>query len=209
MTCDSSLLSSGTRRVWIIPQKRLSLQQCPWSDHIVGWSTAAHTLQPYFLLLLALSPSCLFSSICLPCPSPKEASIKSPLKTRTGLDSYKLEQNNLFRNPSTAPHLQACSCLSLIVSGRSRERCCETESSSCLLMHTILMWADSIRQHIWMPYPLPPYTASVLFLMFLPLMHLPWQDRLHGRQQNCSHCCCCWYLQELPCTCTGKLGMAQ
>lgn len=56
-------------------------------------------LQPRFLRLLALSPSCLFSSICLPCPSPKEASIKSPLKTRTGLDSYKLEQNNLFPKP--------------------------------------------------------------------------------------------------------------
>lgn len=56
-------------------------------------------LQPCFLRLLAPSPSCLFSSICLPCPSPKEASIKSPLEMRTGLDSYKLEQNNLFPKP--------------------------------------------------------------------------------------------------------------
>lgn len=94
MICDSSSLSSGTRRVWIIPQKRLSLQQRPWSDHIVGCSTAA-------LLSSSSGPltSCLFSSICLPCSSPKEASIKSPLKTRMGLDSYKLEQNNLFPKP--------------------------------------------------------------------------------------------------------------
>ncbi len=128
--------------------KRLSLQQRPWSDRIDGWSAAAHTELPH-VLLLALSPSCWFSSVCLLCPSPKEASIKSPLKMRTGLDSYKLEQNNLFPNPmpTPAPHLRACSYLSHIVSGRSRERCCETESSSCLLMHTILMWADSIRQH--------------------------------------------------------------
>lgn len=88
-----------------------------------------------------LSSSCWFSSVCLLCPSPKEASFKSPLKMRTGLDSYKLEQNNLFPNPTPtpAPHLHACSYVSCIVSGRSRERCSETESSSCLLMHTILM----------------------------------------------------------------------
>lgn len=29
-------------------------------------------------------------------PSPKKAAIKSPWKTATGLDSHKLEQNNLF-----------------------------------------------------------------------------------------------------------------
>lgn len=89
---------------------------------------------------------------------------------RTGLDSYKLEQNNLFPNPTPtpAPHLHACSYLSCIVSGRSRERCCETESSSCLLMHTILMWADSIRQHFWLPHTPLSFTASLLLFMSLP-----------------------------------------
>lgn len=146
--------------------KRLSLQQRPWSDRIERRSAAELPYVP----LLALSPSCWFSSVCLLCPSPKEASIKSPLKTGTGLDSYKLEQNNLFPNPTPtpAPHLHACSYLSRIVSGRSRERCCETESSSCLLMHTILMWADSIRQHFWMPHTPLSFTASLLLFMSLP-----------------------------------------
>lgn len=60
---------------------------------------------PYLphVLCLALSPCCWFSSVCLLCPSPKEASIKSPLKTTTGLDSYKLEQNNLFPKPHAHP----------------------------------------------------------------------------------------------------------
>lgn len=149
--------------------KRLSLQRRPWSDRIEGWSTAAHAELSH-APLLALSPSCWFSSVCLLSPSPKEASIKSPLKMRTGLDSYKLEQNNLFPNPTPtpAPHLHACSYLSHIVSGRSRERCWETESSSCLLMHTILMWADSIRQHVWMPHTLSSFSASFRRLMSLP-----------------------------------------
>lgn len=103
-------------------------------------------------------------------PSLKEASIKSPLKIRTGRDSYKLEQNNLFPNPmpTPAPHLHACSYLSHIVSSRSRERCRETESSPCLLMHTILMRADSIRQHFWMPHTLSSFSASHLLLISLP-----------------------------------------
>lgn len=40
---------------------------------------------------------------------------------------------------TAAPYLHACSYLSHIVSGRSRRRCCETQSSPCLLMQTILM----------------------------------------------------------------------
>lgn len=48
------------------------------------------------VLHLAFSPCRWFSSVCLLSPSPREASIKSPLWTTTGLDSYKLEQNNLF-----------------------------------------------------------------------------------------------------------------
>lgn len=149
--------------------KRLSPQQHPWSDCIVGWSTTAHTQLPH-ALLLAFSPSCWISFICLLCPSPKEASIKSPLKMRMGLDSNKLEQNNLFTKnptPTPAPHHHACSCLSHIVSGRSRKRCCEAESSSCLPMRTILMWADSIRQHFRMPHTLPSFTASLQLLMSL------------------------------------------
>lgn len=82
--------------------KRLSLQQRPWSDRIEGWSSAARTELSH-VLHLALSPSCWFSSVCLLCPSPKEASIKSPLKMRTGLDSYKLEQNNPFQMPHPSP----------------------------------------------------------------------------------------------------------
>ena len=162
MTCDSSLLSLRTRWVWIIRQKRPSLQQHPWSDRIAAWPFAARTELTH-LPLLALSPSCWFSFICLLCPSPKEASIKSPLKTETELDSYKLEQSNLFtkkEKPSPAPHRHACSCPSHIVSGRSCRRCCETQSGSCLQMHTILMWADSIMQHFWMPHSLLFFTAS-------------------------------------------------
>lgn len=73
------------------------------------------------VLHLALSPSCWFSSICLLWPSPEEASIKSPLRTTTGLDSYKLEQNNLFfprhhTHPSPTPP-----CLSLSVPHRQRQ----------------------------------------------------------------------------------------
>lgn len=69
--------------------------QCLWSDPIEGWSVAAR-MEPPHVLRLAISPCRWFSSVCLLCPSPKEASIKSPLRTTTGLDSYKLEQNNLF-----------------------------------------------------------------------------------------------------------------
>lgn len=179
MTCDSSSLSAGTRWVWIIPQKRLpSTAPLVWPNR---WMVRCSLCRDAPVLLYwPLSPCCWFSSICLLCPSPKEASIKSPLKIKTGLDSYKLEQNNLFPNPTStaAPHLCASSYLSHIVRGRSRERCCETESSSCLLMQTILMWADSIRRHFWMPHTLPSFTASLLLPMSLPLMYLLWQGRL-------------------------------
>ena len=104
------------------------------------------------VLLLALSPSCCFSSVCLLLPSPKEASIKSPLEMRTGLDSYKLEQNNLFPKPHAHPGPTPVPICPISSAAEACERCCETESSSCLLMHTLLMWADSIRQHFWMPH---------------------------------------------------------
>lgn len=170
MTCDSSSLSAGTRWVWIILQKKgsaplvwpnpMTVHRSPSSPHV---------------LHLALSPSCWFSSICLLWPSPEEASIKSPLETTTGLDSYKLEQNNLFfpgTTPTPAPHPRACPYLSHIVSGRSCERCCEAESTSCLLMHTVLMWAVSIRQHFWLPHtPLPfhcqPFISYVFTCLYI------------------------------------------
>lgn len=126
MTCDSSSLSAGTRWVWIILQRKA---QRPWSDPVHGWSAAARTEPPH-VLRLALSPSCWVSSACLPRPSPKKASIKSPLKTTTGLDSHKLEQNNLFfpkpPPPSTSPRHAFPSptspCLFRSVPHRQRQR---------------------------------------------------------------------------------------
>lgn len=173
MTCDSSSLSAGTRWVWIILRRKA---RRPWTDPVHGWSAAARTEPPH-VLRLALSPSCWVSSACLPRPSPKKASIKSPLKTTTGLDSHKLEQNNLFffsqaspppllfAMPSPVPHLHACSDLSHIVSGRGCEHRREAESPSCLRMHTVLMWADSIRQHFWLPHTPLPFTACLPILV--------------------------------------------
>lgn len=65
--------------------------------------------------------------------------------------------------PTQAFHFHACSYLSHIVSRESRECCSKAESSSCLLMHTTLMWADFIRPHFWMP------SFSVFLLLRLSL----------------------------------------
>lgn len=120
MTCDSFSLFSATRKVWIILQRGLSLQRSPWSDQIEGWSTAACTELSH-ALLLAPSPSCWFSSICLLSPSPKKASIKFLPKMRMGHDSYKLEQTNVLLNPTPHPGLSFPR-LFLSVSYRQQEK---------------------------------------------------------------------------------------
>ncbi|KAI4804765.1 hypothetical protein KUCAC02_026381, partial [Chaenocephalus aceratus] len=55
---------------------------------------------------------------------PKEASIKSPLEMRTGLDSYKLEQNNLFPKPHAHPGPTPAPICPISSAAQACERCC-------------------------------------------------------------------------------------
>lgn len=173
MTTDSSLLSAQTKWVWITLQKG-----SPFSKAFGLTQSKDGPLQLQ-CSSLALSPSCWFSSICLLCRSPKVASIKSPLKMITGLDSYKLEQNNISQTPmsSLAPHPNACSYLSHIISSRGPEHCCETWTA--LVYWCTLYWCELIPSghtfgcHTPCVFPCVPSTAYA----FTP-MHLLWQGTL-------------------------------
>lgn len=169
MTCDSSSLSARTRWVWIMPQKG-----CPFNSALGLTESRDGPVQPV--------QSCpMFFVWHSHLPVGSNLSVYSvPVQRKHPLNHlWRWERDLTATNwsktifskcptPTPAPHLHACSYLSHIVSGRGRELCCETERSSCLLMHTILMWADSIRQHFWMPHTPLSLTASFLLLMSLP-----------------------------------------
>lgn len=196
MTCDSSSLSAGTRWVWIIPQREA---RRPWSDPVHRWSAAVRTEPPH-VLRLALSPSCWVSSACLPRPSPKKAFIKSPLKTTTGLDSHKPEQNNLFFFFPQAPPPSPClprPHISMPVPICPTSSVAEAASTAArqralLVYGCTLYWCELIPSgntfgcHTPRFFLLPAFQFSCLHA----LMSLPWQDKLDCRQ-SCSHSRCC------------------
>lgn len=102
MTCDSSSLSDRGRD----ESESLGREKArrPWSVR----------LQPAPAPHLPVA----FHQSFYSRPSPKKAAIRSPLKTTTGLDSHKLEQNNLFLSPYLSP-LFLPSCLPIPVSALS------------------------------------------------------------------------------------------
>lgn len=107
-------------------------------------------------------------------PSPKKAAIKSPLKTTTGLDSHKLEQNNLFPLSASLsfssflppnPHLRSLPSPLAARSDPSRSSALAGAAGTarshavpcCLRMCAVLMRADSIRQHFFSFQPGPAF----------------------------------------------------
>lgn len=148
-----------------------------------SWPHVLH-LAPLTLLLVLI---CLFTL-----PSPKEASYKSPLKMRTGLDSNKLEQNNLFPNPTStpAPHLP-CLFPSVPVSSAAVAVSATVRLRAVLVYWRRLYWCELIAscntfgRHASRCLSLP----SLLLIVPLPLMYLPLHSRLHATQQSCSYCC--------------------
>lgn len=99
------LCLNGTRWVWIIGQRK--------GPAPVVCSTAACCAPAPAPHLPVASHQSVYSH-----PSPKKAAIKSPLKTTTGLDSHKLEQNNLFLSSYLSLFLP--SCLPIPISALSR-----------------------------------------------------------------------------------------